>query len=207
MNKATRLGIHENVVAAMVYLIALAGGYTPLFLLAGYILLCENSEALKLHAIKANVIMFATAALGYIGGLLPEAIKCLDALVGIFGGEFFIGFAYNIGTAANSAAYFIRYVLLIALGLSAFVGNKFTVKPLDDLTAKCTDMAEAHIPAAQNFTAPVAPATHNPVERSAQPAPQAAPAEPAFYEQPTQPAQSAEPTAPVNNAPVSGRII
>ena len=74
----TKLGISVGLMAAGIYLITLFGGLVPAVLLAGYVLLFEDSEWLKKNAVKAvlTYVMFSVASL--VLNLIPNAINIID---------------------------------------------------------------------------------------------------------------------------------
>lgn len=61
----TKLGISVGLLGTMVYFAALFGGYTPVILLAGYVLLFEENEWLKKAAIKAVALFGFDCLFGY----------------------------------------------------------------------------------------------------------------------------------------------
>ena len=84
----TKLGISVGLLGAAVYFTALFGGYLPLIVLAGYILLFEENPWLKKSAVKSAVIVFSFALLSALIGFIPNAIDLINDVFNVFKGHF-----------------------------------------------------------------------------------------------------------------------
>ncbi|MCR5742405.1 MAG: hypothetical protein K6F92_01560 [Lachnospiraceae bacterium] len=69
-----KLGIHVGFFACIVFLLAMFGGLTPLLLVAGYVLICEDNDFLRMSAIKALLIVIFVALLNYLIGVIPDIL-------------------------------------------------------------------------------------------------------------------------------------
>ena len=66
----TKLGVSAVLVAAGVYILAIAGNYTAILLAAGYIFLVEDNDWLKKSALKAVATMLFFSFLLSVLGLV-----------------------------------------------------------------------------------------------------------------------------------------
>lgn len=132
----TKLGISVGLMAAGIYLITLFGGLVPAVLLAGYVLLFEDSEWLKKNAVKAvlTYVMFSVASM--VLNLIPNAINIIDYLLSAVGGSFRIGFLSNLVSAATLCLTVLSRLLFLGLGLKALDGGTIRFAPADNLIEK-----------------------------------------------------------------------
>jgi hypothetical protein len=84
----TKLGISIGLVGAAVYFTALLGGYIPVLLIVGYVLLFEENEWLKKSCVKAVVLLISIGILLTVIGLIPNLLSWVDSLLAIFSGDF-----------------------------------------------------------------------------------------------------------------------
>ena len=135
----TKLGISVGLMGAAVYLSALFGGYTPLFLMAGYILLFEENSWLKKSAIKAAIIVFSFALLSALIGFIPGAIGLIDDLLKIFNNNFSLPVITRIVTLTNTVLSLAQKIILIVLAIKALTQGSLPIGFADNLVAKHTD--------------------------------------------------------------------
>ena len=84
----SKLGIHIGFLACICFLVAQFGGLTPLALLAGYILIREENDFLRMSALKAVMIVLCAAVLNWLIGVLPDIVfELFDRLSRLFGAE------------------------------------------------------------------------------------------------------------------------
>lgn len=84
----TKLGIPVNVLGAAFYLLCVFGGYIPAILLAGYILIREEDENLRIAAVSGLGVMIGFSLLQLVWGLFPDLLGFAQAglLAGLIGG-------------------------------------------------------------------------------------------------------------------------
>ena len=70
----TNLGVTVGLMAAAIYLLAIAGGYIPLLLIGGYVVLVEKDAWLKRVAIKALALMLLFSVIVTVIGLIPDVL-------------------------------------------------------------------------------------------------------------------------------------
>ena len=85
----TKLGISVELLGVIVFAAALFGGYFPLLLVAGYILLREENEWLRKSAVQAVTTSIVFSFLIYTVGLIPDALDWFGSLINIFGTSFY----------------------------------------------------------------------------------------------------------------------
>ena len=101
-----KLGISVGLLGAAVYFSALFGGYIPVFLLVGYVLLFEENEWLKKSAVKAAVLMVSISVLLAVIGLIPDLLSWINTLVAVFKGSF------NYGVLSTIISVFTKAIAL-----------------------------------------------------------------------------------------------
>ena len=118
----TKLGLSVAIMGAIVYLTALFGGFTPLLLVAGYILIVEENADLKKTAVTALMILLTFSAVNFVIGLLPDVQTILLSLLNIFGiNDIYLPFINNIANFLYSVIGLLRELVFIFLaGLSIF---------------------------------------------------------------------------------------
>ena len=124
---------------AALYFLGLFSGYIVTVLLAGYVLLFEDSAWLKKSAVKAVAVLalfsFATAVIN----LLPNAVSLINDFVSIFGGHFFLSFISNLVSFVTTALNLLEKLLLLGLGLTALNQRTLPVPFVDSLINKHMD--------------------------------------------------------------------
>lgn len=115
----TKLGISVGLLGAALYFMGLFSGYMVTVLLAGYVLLFEDNEWLRKAAVKAISVMVLFSFVSAIVNLIPNAMSFIDAIVSMFGGNFYIAFISNLVDAVLTALNVIEKLLLLGLGVKA----------------------------------------------------------------------------------------
>ena len=132
----TKLGISIGLMGAIMWLVCYFGGIVPSLLLAGYILMAENNEWLKKLSVKAVVLMFVFSLLPSILYLLPNMISCIDGLVGIFGGSFYLSFVSNLVSFIITILDLIEKLVFILFAALSFMQITFPVPVIDAFVDK-----------------------------------------------------------------------
>lgn len=121
-----KLGISVGLLGAATYLIALFGGYIPLLLLVGYILIIEENIWLKKAAIKSMALCLFFSLINSVIGLIPSLIYLIDDLLNIFDNSFSLPTITSIIIFLQSAVSLVKTVFLLGLGITAL--NQGTIK-------------------------------------------------------------------------------
>ena len=132
----TKLGISAELLGVIVFAAALFGGYFPLLLAAGYILLREENEWLRKSAVQAVTTSILFSFLIYTVGLIPDALDWFGSLTNIFGTSFYFSVVNGIINAVTSALSIIREVLFLLMILKAFKQESIQVPVVDKIIEK-----------------------------------------------------------------------
>ncbi len=128
----TKLGITIGMLSAVVYFTALVGGYTPLFLVVGYILLFEQNDWLSRVCYKAVALTIAFSGAIMIINLVPQAFGCLSNFLGIFNGYLPYGVISSIASFITSVISLVETVLFLLLAVKAIKLQDVKVKKIDE---------------------------------------------------------------------------
>ena len=132
----SKLGISVGLLGAITCITALCGGFTPTFLLVGFILLTENNEWLKKLSVKVVVLMVVFSALSSVIYLIPDAIGAINDLTMVFGQSFSISFVSNLVYFCLDVVDILEKVVLLILALKALSMGDVVVGPIDNAVNK-----------------------------------------------------------------------
>jgi uncharacterized membrane protein len=129
----SKLGISIGLLAAAAYFLGLVGGYIPMLLVVGYILLHESNRWLKVSAVKAVIVCIFFSLLSVFIGFIPDIFEFIRSAAGIFQ-------RYPVFLSIPSLASFLlvivdilKKVLLIVLGIKAMTQKSFTFSFADNI--------------------------------------------------------------------------
>ena len=132
----TRLGISAGMLAAAIYLSGLFSGYWLAIFLAGYVLLFEANQWLKISAVKAVCLMMCFSFLTTVINLVPNVLDTIADFGHAFG---------SISTFSQADAFFyavigvidiIQKIVFLALGLKALNQGAISLPVVDKLISK-----------------------------------------------------------------------
>lgn len=129
----TKLGVKIGTLSAVVYFTAMFGGYIPLFLLVGYILLKEENDWLKRVCYKAVAIMIVSALLVSLIGLIPSALSIISSFVSLFNGYFSYAVVSSIVNILMSIVNFVVDIIFLALGIKAYKMQDVKIAKIDKM--------------------------------------------------------------------------
>ncbi|MDE5965300.1 MAG: hypothetical protein K2G89_00495 [Lachnospiraceae bacterium] len=132
----SRLGISVGMLGAAVCFMGLFGGYTPILIAAGYVLLFEENAWLKKNSVKAVAVMIGISVFCTAIGYIPDAISLVSSLLNIFGSHFSISIVSNIVSFVVEAMSLIRSLILFMMGLKALNQGTVSVPVIDNLIDK-----------------------------------------------------------------------
>lgn len=164
----TKIGVPAKLLAAFAYLAAFFSGYVAFLLIGGYILIREQNDWLRFHAVKAGVLMVCFSIANALISLIPSLFTWIDDLLGIFGGSFRLAFIYNGQSWLATTLAVLEKVLFLVLAYMAFKGSDLKLGPVDKLVNTLLGLVPA-APVAQAPAAPVAPVA--PVAPASNPVP------------------------------------
>lgn len=134
----TKLGISVGLLGAAVYLMAFLGGWVPLLLLVGYVLLVEQNEWLRKAAVKAAVLTVLFALTAAVLRLLPDVVSLIDSFAQIFEGYVSVPVISKIVSALCGCLNLAEKVLFILLGVKALRQGNINLGFVDKLVNKFT---------------------------------------------------------------------
>ena len=132
----TKLGISVGLMGAIVFLTALGGGITPLFLLAGYVFFKEENVWLKKNTVKAIAVLLVYYIAYYALGLIPDVLGLLLDTIGLVGINISLSFINNLVYIVRDAVNVVKTILLLLSGLTALNMGTIKVPFIDNLIDK-----------------------------------------------------------------------
>ena len=135
----TRAGVSVGLLGAALYLTALFGGYVPLILLAGYVLLAEENPWLKRAAVKAAVVVFTFALLRAVIGFVPDFLDLTGRIFRLFDQDFSVPILSGLVSLISEVLSLIEKIMLIVLGVKALAQGSLSVGIIDRTVGKHMD--------------------------------------------------------------------
>ena len=133
----TRLGLPANVVAAVMYLVALfGGGYLAPLVLAGYILLFEDLNFVRRAAVKSIAILLAVSVINFVVYLIPSFVDMIQDMLRIFDESFDASTLDQLSVFTMDLVYLAEKALFVVLGILALFRKSIDIKPLNKLADK-----------------------------------------------------------------------
>lgn len=132
----TKLGVSVGLLGAAIFFTALFGGYVALFILGGYILLCEENEWLKKSVVKAVALLMVFSVLSYAIDLIPDLFRWLDTFLSLLTINISFSFIYNIVSLLTQAIAIVKIIAFLVLGMKAMKKESFAISAIDDLVNK-----------------------------------------------------------------------
>ncbi len=83
----SKLGIHIGFLACLCFLVGYFFGSVPLVLLVGYILIAEDSDFVRVSAVKSLLIVLMVDVLVLLIGLLPDLFDFINWFTRIFNAD------------------------------------------------------------------------------------------------------------------------
>ncbi len=135
----TKLGISVGLLAALVYFFGIIS-ITPMILLAGYVLICENDEWLKKSAVKALVIVIVYYIISGIFGLGDNVFAFFNYFLGfinrILPFKIYLDYPLSLDSFVINIVSLVKNLLLLILGFKAFSQKSFQLPMVDQFIDK-----------------------------------------------------------------------
>lgn len=132
----TKLGLSTSMLAAIAFLACFFGGYTPMLIVVGYILIAEKDEWLRKNAATAMVVTFGFSLLTSVIYLIPNIISLIDTGLGIFNANFSIYFVTWAVNFVTSALDLVEKVFFLVMAVLALGHKTFDIPVLSDFIVK-----------------------------------------------------------------------
>ena len=129
----TKLGLSVAIMSALVFLVAAFGGYTPLLLVAGYILIAEENAQVKKSAVTALIVLLGASVASYVIGFIPNLFDLLFSFLRIFTVDLYFDWLNRIFNFLSDVVYFARSLVLVLLALVALMGKSIKLPFVDKL--------------------------------------------------------------------------
>lgn len=127
----SKLGLPAGIMAAIMYLTALFGGYTPALLVAGFILLCEEENFIRRAAVKTLLVLVICSLLNVLIYLIPDIVGIFQSLLNIFTVHFSTSFLDNSSSMLNQSLSLIKTLFLVVMAVLAIFGKTIDLKALN----------------------------------------------------------------------------
>ena len=127
----TKLGISAGMMGAILYFTALFGGYVPLFIAAGYVLIKEENTFVRKASFKSTILLLFFSA---VSTLLSSFNEILSIIGNLF--DTFIKVPLNFDDIFNSIISLIKTVVFVIFGIMAFKQEDIRIPPIDDAIDK-----------------------------------------------------------------------
>lgn len=133
----TRLGLPANIVAAVMYLVALfGGGYLAPLVLAGYILLFEDLNFVRRAAVKSIALLLAVSLINFVVYLIPSFVEMIQHMLWIFDENIDFSTLNNLCRFTMDLVYLAEKAMFVVLGVMALFRKSIDIKPLNKLADK-----------------------------------------------------------------------
>ena len=132
----TRIGISVGAFGAIIYFGALFGGYVAVLLLAGYVLLMEDDQWLRMTAVKAIMTLVVFSIIAALLNIIPDILNWISTLVQTFEGKFEYQKVSLIFSSLNQLLMIIKTAVMLILGAKAFEQGTITVPFVDRFLRK-----------------------------------------------------------------------
>lgn len=136
MQRKSTLGIPYGVLAAAMYVICLYSGALATLLVAGYVLLKEKDEWIKMQAVKVVLLMLVFAIAAIVIDLIPDAISVVSAFLGIFGAGFSIPVISNITYFLSVTLAFLKILIFLGLAYKSLSEKTIKIPFVDSIISK-----------------------------------------------------------------------
>lgn len=129
----TKLGVSVGLVGALAFLLTYFSGYMVAILIAGYVLLCEDSSWLKKVCVKAIFLSLCFDVLLRVIGFLPDFLGWISTLVSLFDGEFSYYVVTSIISLITRPISVFEVILFLVLALMALKQKTISIPFIDKL--------------------------------------------------------------------------
>ncbi len=135
----TKLGISIGLMGAALYFMGLFGGYIPLLLLAGYVLLFESNEWLRHTAVKAAVLTVIFSIVGVCLGFFNDANNIFAQGV-MMGSDYetaeLVNVFSGIGIIASYVVSIVGKIIFLVLAFKALRMGTANLGLVDEVVAR-----------------------------------------------------------------------
>lgn len=127
----TKLGISAGALGAVLYFTALFGGYVPLFIAVGYVLIKEENVFVRKTAFKSVVLLLTFSAVSTLLSSLNEILSIIGNLL-----DTFIEVPLNFDDILINIVSLVKTAVFVIFGIMAFKQEDKKNPPIDDAVDK-----------------------------------------------------------------------
>lgn len=132
----SKMGVSVGLLGALACFAAYFGSYIAVIIVAGYVLLFEESEWLKKTAVKAIALMIFVDFLLALINLVPDLLGWIQNLVNLFKGEFSYTAVSRFISIFTRAISICEKVLFLLMGVKALSQGTVRIPVVDKLVDK-----------------------------------------------------------------------
>ncbi len=132
----SKLGIATGFVAALMCFMALFGGYLPVILLVGYVLIVEDNLWLKRTGVKVVVLMLMFSFAYLVLNLVPDLVGMIYNITNIIDADLNLSVLTNISYFLSGALEIGEKVIFIIFGVKALNQGTLYIPFVDNMVSK-----------------------------------------------------------------------
>jgi uncharacterized membrane protein len=132
----TKLGISVALTAVVVTLLGYYGGYVIGGIAIGYVLLQEQNEWLKKHALRVLALMLSFSVASTLLWLIPDVLNLFYSFMELFNVHIYINVVNSCFNFLGNVLSLLKTVVFVLLAYSAFTQKEFKVPVVDKLIEK-----------------------------------------------------------------------
>ncbi len=132
----SRIGISVGLLGCISYCIAYFGGYIPLVIVVGYILLVEKNDWLQYVAVKALCVNIMFSIVGVLISLIPDFLGIIQDFIYLFKGTFSYQMITSIQSLLQAIISFIKPITYLLLAYKAMLLRDVSLPVIDQMIYK-----------------------------------------------------------------------
>lgn len=132
----TKLGLSVGLAGAAACFAIYFGGYIPMLIVVGYVLMKEENEWLKKNTVKAAVLAICFDVVLSVVGVIPNVLDCITSLLAVVGVSFRLIPVNSLVSAISGVVRILETLVFLGLGLKALNQGSVNVKFVDALLNK-----------------------------------------------------------------------
>ena len=132
----TKLGISVALTAVVVTLLGYYGGDVIGGIAIGYVLLQEQNEWLKKHALRVLALMLSFSVASTLLWLIPDVLNLFYSFMELFNVHIYINVVNSCFNFLGNVLSLLKTVVFVLLAYSAFTQKEFKVPVVDKLIEK-----------------------------------------------------------------------
>lgn len=127
----TKLGVSAGTMGALLYFTALFGGYVPLFIAAGYVLIKEENAFVRKAAYKSIILLLIFSAVSTLLSSFNEILSIIGNLL-----DTFIKVPLNFDDILISIVSLVKTAVFAIFGIMALKKGEMKASPNDNAADK-----------------------------------------------------------------------